>query len=56
MKEIEPVETTFHEELNQEVKEIVKEQEQVPIIVQYEDEEKSLCDEVRVHTKQKIQT
>ena len=51
MKEIEPVEDTFHEELNQEVKENVKEQEQVPITVQSEDEEKSLFDEVRVHTE-----
>ena len=56
MKEIEPVEATFHEELNQEVKENVKEQEQVPITVQSKDEEKSLSDEVRVHTEQKIKT
>ena len=55
VKEIEPVEATFHEELNQEVKQKVKEQEQVPITVQYEDEEKLLSDEVRVHTEQKIQ-
>ena len=33
----------------------MKEQEQVPITVQSEDEEKSLSDEVRVHTEQKIQ-
>ena len=56
MKEVELVEDTFHEELNQGVKENVKEQEQVPITVQSEDEEKSLSDEARVHTKQKIQT
>ena len=33
----------------------MKEQEQVPITVQSEDEEKSLSDEARVHTEQKIQ-
>ena len=54
VKEIEPVEATFHEELNQEVKEKVKEWEQVPITVQSEDEEKSLSDEVRVHIEQQI--
>ena len=56
VKEINPVEDTFNEELNQEVKENVKEQEQVPITVQSEDEEKSLFYEARVHTEQKIQT
>ena len=55
VKQIEPVEATFHEELNQEVKENVKEQQQVPITVQSKDEDKSLSDEVRVHTEQKIQ-
>ena len=55
VKEIELVEATFHEELNQEVKENVKEHEQVPIIVQFEDEEKSLSDEARVHTEQDVQ-
>ena len=55
MKEIDPVEDIFHEELNQEVKENVKEQEQVPITVKSEDAEKSLSDEARVHTEQDVQ-
>ena len=55
VKEIEPVEDIFHEELNQEVKENVKEQEQVPITVQSKDEEKILSDEARVHTEQDVQ-
>jgi len=33
MKDLEPVEDSFHVEVNQELKENVKEQEQVPIIV-----------------------
>ena len=36
VKEIEPVEDTFHEELNQEVNENVKEQEQVPITANHQ--------------------
>ena len=40
VKDVELVEDTFHEELNQGVKENVKEQEQVPITVQSKDEEK----------------
>ena len=55
VKEIELVEATFHEELNQEVKENVKEQEQVPITVQSKDEEKSLSDEARVHNEHDVQ-
>ena len=51
MKDLEPVEDSLHVEINQEVKENVKEQEQVPIIVQYKDEEKSLSDEARVDTE-----
>ena len=51
VKDVELVEDTFHEELNQGVKENVKEQEQVPITVQSKDEEKSLSDESRVDTK-----
>ena len=55
VKEIELIEATLHEEPNQELKENMKEREQVPITVQSEDEEKSLSDEARVHTEQKIQ-
>ena len=33
VKDVDPIEDTFHEELNQGVKENVKEQEQVPITV-----------------------
>ena len=54
MKEVEPVEDTLHEELNQGVKENVKEQEQVPILVQSQDEEKSLSNEARVHTEHNV--
>ena len=53
---MEPVENIFHVELNQGVNEDVKEHEQVPITVLSEEEEKSLSNEVRVHTKHKIQT
>ena len=56
MKEMEPVEDGFLEGLNQGVKEDVKEQEQVPITVLSEEEERSLSDEARVHTKQDIHT
>ena len=55
MKNLEPVEDSFHVELNQEVKENVKEQEQVPMTVQSEDEENSLFDEARVDTEQDVQ-
>ena len=56
VKEMEPVEDAFPEGLNQGVKEDVKEQEQVPITILYEEEERSLSDEARVHTKQDIHT
>ena len=55
VKDVDPVEDTLHVELNQGVKENVKEQEQVPVTLQSEDEEKSLSDEARVHTKQNVQ-
>ena len=51
MKDLEPVEDSLHVEINQELKENVKEQEQVPIIVQFEDEENSLFNEARVDTE-----
>ena len=51
MKDLEPVEDSFHVEVNQEVKENVKEQEQVPMMVHLEDEENSLFDEARVDTE-----
>ena len=50
VKEIQPVEDAFPVELNQGIKEDVKEQKQVPIIVLFEEEERSLSDEARVHT------
>ena len=56
VKEMEPVEGGFLEGLNQGVKEDVKEQEQVPITVLSEEEERSLSDEARVHTKQDMHT
>ena len=56
MKEIEPVEDAFPVELNQGVKEDVKEKKQVPITVLSEEEERSLSDETRVHIKQDIHT
>jgi len=55
MKDLEPVEDSFHVEVNQEVKENVKEQEQVPMTVHSEDEENSLFDEARVDTEQDVQ-
>ena len=55
MKDLEPVEDSLHVEINQEVKENVKEQEQVPITVQFEDEENSLFNEARVDTEHDIQ-
>ena len=48
---MEPVEDDFPIELNQGVKEDVKEQEQVPITIHSKEEERSLSDEARVHTK-----
>ena len=54
VKEIEPIEAIFCEELYQEVKENVKEQETVPITVQSKDEENSLFNEARVDTKQDV--
>ena len=62
LKEVEPIEDASPEELNQIVKEDVKEQKQIPIIVLSEDDEKSLSneamvpttDEARVHSKQEI--
>ena len=56
MKEVEPIEDASPEELNQIVNEEVKKQEQTPITVPSEDDEKSLSDEVRVHFKQEIHT
>ena len=57
VKEMDPVEDAFPEGLNQGVKEEdVKEQEQVPITVLFEEEERSLSDEASVHTKQDIHT
>ena len=55
VKGVESVGDTLHVELNQEVKENVKEQEQVPITVQSEDEENSFSDEARVETEQDVQ-
>ena len=55
MKDLDPVEDSLHVEINQEVKENVKEQEQVPITVQSEDEENSLFNEARVDTEQDVQ-
>ena len=53
MKEIEPVEDASPEELNQIVNKDVEEQEQVPITVLSEEEERYLSDEARVHTTDK---
>ena len=53
---MEPVEDAFPIELNQGVREYVKEHEQVPITELSEEEKKSLYDEVRVHAEHKIQT
>ena len=55
MKDLEHVEVSLHVEVNQEVKENVKEQEQVPMIVQSEDEENSLFYEARVDTEHDAQ-
>ena len=56
LKEVEPVEDASPEELNQIVKEYVKEKKQIPITVLSENDEKSLSDEARVHSKQEIHT
>ena len=56
VKEMEPVEDAFPKGLNQGVKEDVKEREQFPITVLSEEEERSLSDEARVHTKHDIHT
>ena len=50
---MEPVEDDSPEELNQIVNEDVKEQEQAPIIILSEEEERSLSNESRVHTTEK---
>ena len=55
MKGLELVEDSLDVEINQEVKENVKEQEQVPITIQCEDEEDSLFNEARVDTEQDVQ-
>ena len=55
VKDVELVEATPHVELNQEVKENVKQHGQVPITVQFEDEENSLFNEARVDTEHDIQ-
>ena len=54
VKEMELVEDVFPVQLNQGIREDVKEQEQIPIIVLSEDEKRSLSDEARVPTKQDI--
>ena len=51
VKEMEPVEDVFPLEIKQGIREDVKEQEQVPIIVLSEEEERSLSNEARVPTK-----
>ena len=53
MKEIEPIKDASPKELNQFVNEDVKGQQQVPITVLSEEEEKSLSNEARVHTTDK---
>ena len=53
---MEHVEDVFLVELNQGIREEVKEQEQIPITVLSEDEKRSLSDEARVPTKQDIYT
>ena len=55
MKDLEPVKDSLHVEVKQEVNENVKEQEQVTMRVQSEDEENSLFDEARVDTEQDVQ-
>ena len=56
VKEMELVENAFPLELNQGVREDVKEQEQVPITVLSEEEERSLSNEASVHIKHDIHT
>ena len=55
MKDLEPVEDSLHVEVNQEVNENLKEQEQVPMGVQSKDKKNSLFDEARVDTEQDVQ-
>ena len=55
MKDLEHVEDSLHEEVNQEVNESLIEQEQVPMVVRSEDKENPLFDEVRVDTEQDLQ-
>ena len=55
MKDLEPVEDSLHVEINQVVKENVKQEEQVSITIQSEDEENSLFDEARVDIKHDVQ-
>ena len=50
VKEVEPVEDVLTVELNQGVKEYVKEQKQIPITVISKEDEKSLSDEAKVPT------
>ena len=47
MKEVESVEDVLPAESNQDVKEDIKEQKQIPIIVLSEEDEKYLSDEAR---------
>ena len=53
---MESIEDAYPEELDQILNEDVKEQEQVPITVLSKEEERSLSDEARVHTKMDIHT
>ena len=52
MQDLEHVEDSLHEEVNQEVNESFIEQEQVPMGVQSEDKESPLFDEARADTEQ----
>ena len=54
MQDLEHVEDTLHEEVNQEVNEILIEQGQIPMGVQYEDKEIPLFDEARDNTEQDL--
>ena len=54
MKDLEHVEDSLHVEVNQEVKENLKEPEQVPVGVQSEDKENWLFDEARVDTEHDV--
>ena len=55
MQDLEHVEDSLHEEVNQEVNESLIEQEQVPMGVQSEDKEIPLFDEARADTEQYLQ-